>query len=113
MNCTNGEDLVYDKHSGKLIHVGFTKLGEIKSHLDAFEQALSSCSDDVPPSLAKRVMVFMVRGLFSKIQFAYTQFPCCQVRGDKLYDPFREAVCRIEMCGLKVNQVDHIEVHVK
>ncbi len=37
------EDLVYDKHSGEL--VGFTNLGSINSHLDAFEQALSSTSE--------------------------------------------------------------------
>ena len=52
------EDLVYDKHSGELI--GFTNLGDINSHLDAFEQSLSSSSDNTPPPLAKTVMVFMV-----------------------------------------------------
>lgn len=90
-------------HSGEL--VGFTNLGKINSHLDAFEQALSSSSDNPPPALAKIVMVFMVRGLFNKLQFAYAQFPCSQVRGDKLYDPFWEAVCRIEKCGLKVSSL--------
>ena len=97
------EDLVYDKHSGEL--VGFTNLGSINSHLDAFEWALSSSSEDSLPALAKTVMVFMVRGLFTKLQFAYSQFPCGQVRGDKLYHPFWEAVCRIEKCGLKVCEV--------
>lgn len=97
------EDLVYNKHSGEL--VGFTNLGEINSHLDAFEQALSSSSDNPPPALAKTVLVFMVQGLFNKLQFTYAQFPCSQVRGDKLYDPFWEAVCRIEKCGLKVSSL--------
>ncbi len=41
------EDLVYDKHNGEL--VGFTNLGSINSHLDAFKQALSSTSEDPPP----------------------------------------------------------------
>ena len=99
------EDLVYDKHSGEFI--GFANLGNINSHLDAFEQALSSSSEDPPPALAKTVMVFMVRGLFTKLQFAYVQFPCGQVRGDKLFDPFWEAVCRLEKCGLKVSQFLH------
>ena len=93
------EGLVYDKHCGELI--GFTNLGDVNSRLDAFEQALSSNSEH-QPALAKTVMVFMVRGLFSKLQFAYAQFPCSQVRGDKLYHPFWEAVCRLENCGLKV-----------
>ncbi len=90
--------------------LGFTNLGDINRYLDAFERALSSSSDDAPPPLAKTVMVFMVRGLFNKLQFAYAQFPCCQVRGDKLYDPFWEAVCRIEMCGLKVSEMDHTSI---
>ena len=93
------EGLVCDKHWGELI--GFTNLGNVNSHLDAFEQALSSNSEHQPP-LAKSVMVFMVRWLFSKLQFAYAQFPWSQVRGDKLYHPFWEAVCQLENCGLKV-----------
>jgi len=51
------------------------------------------------------MMVFMVRGLFSKLQFAYAQFPCASVTGDLLYAPFWEAVGRIEACGLKVRSV--------
>ena len=94
------EDLVYDKHSGDLI--GFSNLGDINSHLDSFERAISSGSEAPQPVLAKTVMVFMVRGLFTKLQFAYAQFPCSQVRGDKLYVPFWEAVCRLEKCGFKV-----------
>ena len=93
------EGLVYDKHCGEVI--GFINLGNVNSHLDAFEQGLSSNSEH-QPALAKTVMVYMVRGLFSKLQFAYAQFPCSQVRGDKLYHPFREAVCWLENCGLKV-----------
>jgi len=33
------EDLVYDKHEGELI--GFTNLGDINDHLDAYEKAFS------------------------------------------------------------------------
>ena len=33
------EDFVYDKHEGELI--GFTNLGDINDHLDAYEKALS------------------------------------------------------------------------
>ncbi len=94
------EDLVYDKHSGAL--VGFTNLGEINNHLVAYERSLLGDSPTSEP-LARTMMVFMVRGLFSKLQFAYAQFPCRLVSGDLLYDPFWEAVYRIERCGLKVN----------
>ena len=48
------------------------------------------------------MMVFMVRGLFSSVKFPYAQFPCAAVSGDLLYDPFWEAVCRLERCGFKV-----------
>ena len=93
------EDLVYDKHSGAL--VGFTDLGSITMHLLKFEKEIV---DEKPPStqLAKTMMVFMVRGLFNSLQFPYAQFPCCDVSGEMLFDPFWEAVRRIETCGLKV-----------
>ena len=45
-------------------------------HLDAYEKALSD--DQEPPSLAKSVLVSMVRELFTKLQFAYAQFPVTQ-----------------------------------
>lgn len=52
--------------------------------------------------LACTTIIFMLRGLFSKLQFVYTQFPCCQGTSDLLYDPFWEAVYRTERCGFKV-----------
>lgn len=66
------EDLVYDKHTGELI--GFTNLGEINSHLKlqySLEEQTSVTS--------------MVRGLFSALQFPYTQFPCANLSGDLMY----------------------------
>ena len=44
------EHLVYDKHSGDLI--GFSNLGDINSHLDSFERAISSGSEEPQPVLA-------------------------------------------------------------
>ena len=102
------EDLVYDKHTGELI--GFTNLGDINNHLDAYKKALST--DEKPPSLAKSGQVFMVRGLFTKLQFAYAQFPCSILTGGKLYKPFWDAVCRIESCGLKVSTDTHMHMHL-
>jgi len=90
------ESLVYDKHSGELI--GYTELGDINTHLTTLERSLTGES----PSLASTVMSFMVRGLFSKLQFPYAHFPCHQITGDLLYDPFWEAVFRLERSGFKV-----------
>ena len=44
----------------------------------------------------------MVRGLFTQLQFPYAQFSCASVSGDLLYDPFWEAVCRLERLGFKL-----------
>ena len=93
------EDLVFDKHTGAMI--GFTNLGDINDHLLQFEQSVMD-SSPAPPKLAKTMMVLMVRGLFSKLQFAYAQFPCAGLSGHLLYKPFWEAVGRLENCGLKV-----------
>lgn len=84
--------------------IGFSNLGEINEHLLQFERSLLK---DTPtsPQLAKTMMVFMVRGLFSSLQFPYAQFPCAELSGELLYDPFWEAVRRIENCGLKVCHV--------
>lgn len=98
------ENLVYEKHSGSLI--GFVDLGDINNHLISSERAVDHASlDDLP--LAKLMMTFMVRGLFITLQFPYAQFPCANVSGELLFDPFWEAVYYIERCGFKV----HVCVH--
>ena len=94
------EDLVFDKHTGAMI--GYANIGDINEHLLQFERSLSD-SAVATPKLAKTMMAFMVRGLFSKLQFAYTQFPCADLLGDLLYEQFWEAVCRLETCGFKVS----------
>ena len=43
--------------------------------------------------LAKSMMVIMVWGLFTKLQFAYAQFSCASVCGYHLCDIFWEAAC--------------------
>ena len=98
------KDLVYNKHTHAL--VGFVNLGKVNSHLLAFENHLksdaSSTSDYNLQPLAKTVLVFMVRGLCSSLTFPYAQFPCASVTGDLLFQPFWEAVRRLELLGLKV-----------
>ena len=56
-----------------------------------------------PPSPARTMMVFMVWGLSSSLQFPYAQFPCAKLTGELLYDLFWVAVKRIENVGLKVH----------
>ena len=79
-------------------------LGDINSHLLKFEQSLSGEDQQTEP-LAKSMFTIMVRGLFTQLQFPYAQFPCKTISGDLLYDPFWEAVSRIER--LVLNTVDY------
>ena len=93
------ENLVYDKLSGNLI--GFTHLGEVNNHLLPFEQDVDHMSPD-NLSLAKSMMTFMIRGLFTSLKFPYAHFPCLKISGELLFDPFWEAVYRLERCGFRV-----------
>ena len=71
-------------------------------HLLQFEESMKK---DTPPEpqLAKSMMVFMVRGLFTRLQFPYAQFPCANLSREQLFEPFWEAVRRIDTnCGFKV-----------
>ena len=45
------------------------------------------------------MLVLMVCGLCSSLSFPYVQFPCNQVSGDQLYNPFWEG---LERCGFYV-----------
>ena len=93
------QDIVFDRHSRQII--GFANLGDTNQHLLDFEQSLVHTSRPAPKR-AKTMAVLMVRGLFSKLQFPYAQFPSAELTGDLLYEPLWEAVKRIERCGLKV-----------
>lgn len=92
------ESIVYDKHSGRM--VGFVDLGDVNNHLSAFERRVESNSQ--AESVAKSMVAVMVRGLFTPLRFPYTQFPCSSVTGEMLFQPFWEAVYRLERIGFKV-----------
>jgi len=81
-------ELVYDKHNGGLI--GFVNLGDTNNRLLEFENALHNDNNEFP--LATLMLVFMVRGLFCKLNFPYTQFACDSMNGDLLFDPVWEAI---------------------
>ena len=61
----------------------------------------ADCTEEA--SLAKTIMVFMVRGLFTKLQFPYAQFPISKLKGHQLFDPFWEAVSHLERLGFRVS----------
>ena len=72
----------------------------MNAELAVYEKSLEEGSTQEP--LANSMLVVMVRGLFSKMQFQYAQFPCNKLRGYELYDIFGEAVERLERCGFSV-----------
>lgn len=70
-------------------------------HLAAYERSFADDSELHEP-LANSMLVMMVRGLFSKLQFPFVQFPCAKLHGYELCDVFWETVERLERCGFKV-----------
>ena len=48
------------------------------------------------------MLVLMVRGLFSGLQFPYAQFACLSVTAVQMFHVFWKAVARLERIGLKV-----------
>lgn len=89
------EDLVFDKHTGALI--GFANLGDLNQHFQQLERNLEPASDVIVPDvLASSMLVIMVRGLFSHLNYPYAQFPCASLTGDSLFEPFWEAVMQLE-----------------
>ena len=93
------QELVY-KSTGEL--VGFVSLGDVNTHLLELEKSLPTSPHEPSEILASTVLAFMVKGLFSPLEFPYAHFPCRNLTGDLMFDPFWEAVHRLERLGLKV-----------
>lgn len=96
------EDLVFDKFSCEL--VGFVDCGSINTVLDDLEHQCSSRSlvYEERRKVATHVLMFMVRGIFSKLKFPYAQFPTNGASADELCPLVWEAVSHLESAGLKV-----------
>ena len=65
------------KNTGELL--GFVNLGDINMHLLALEKSMSSSPDE---SIEPTVLAFMVKGLFSHLEFPYAHFPCRNLTAD-------------------------------
>ena len=52
--------------------------------------------------IAKTVLVFLVRGLCSSLEYPYAQFACRNLKASMMYRPVTEAMFRLERLGLKV-----------
>ena len=67
--------------------IGLTNLGEINNYLLAFEQSLNELS--LPGSLARTVLTFMARGIFTSLKYSYTHFFCASITEDLMVQPFK------------------------
>lgn len=118
------EGVVYDKHTGHML--GFTDLGDINNHLQRYKELLIITLKNAAiihlftmyrlenmafkdgagtvrvSSVAKTMLVFLVRGLTSSLQYPYVQFACRYVKASDMYRPVTEAIHRLEKIGLKV-----------
>ena len=83
---------------------GFANLGN--EQLLNFEKMLNDTSTDTESTstdnVAKTMMVFMVKGLFTSLTFPYVFFPCATASCDMLYKPLWDCIFRLEWCGFKV-----------
>ena len=75
----------------------------MNADINKLEQAITTITiNDEEPQMANSMLVFLVRGLFSKLVFPYVQFPCTALSGNQMYEPFWEVMKRLEFCGFKV-----------
>ena len=91
-------NLVYDKHNGSL--VGFVNLGDTNNKLLQFENSM--CGKESQQDAASSMLVFMVRGIFCKLNYPYVQFSCKALSGDLMFDLVWEAISRLELMGFRV-----------
>ena len=93
------EGLFFDKHTGVL--VGYSDLGEINNILSDYEKQLSASHSTQRP-MAKLMLVFMVRGLFTSLKFPYVQFPAASTKGGDIFPLVRQAIKHLTCLGLHV-----------
>lgn len=87
-------------HLGAII--GFKDLCNVPADLDRVERLIDGGGESDVPCLANSMLVLLVRGVFTKLQFPYAQFPCTALSAADMFEPFWQAVGRLEFCGLKV-----------
>ena len=75
------QGLVFEKSTGALF--GFTDLGEVNNQLDEFEASLKQNASLQRP-LAKTMIVFMFKGLFTNTALPYAQFAVSSLTGADL-----------------------------
>ena len=96
------EGLVFQKSSGALI--GYQDLGDINNLLHDAEDQINNPGNHRRP-LAKLMLVFMVRGVFTPLKFPYVQFPAASTKGADLFPLFRKVQSRLTRLGFCIMAV--------
>ena len=92
------ENLVFDKTALELN--GFVDLGSFKNFLDRLEKKIEENSISSTPKVATHMLMFMVRVIFTKLEFAYAHFPTNGATAEQLYPIVWDVIRNVEECGL-------------
>ena len=93
------DGLYFNKHTGELI--GYSDLGGVNNLLADYEQQLTT-SNTSPQPLAKCMLMFMVRGLFTSLKYPYVQFSAASTKGADIFPLVRQAIKHLTRLGLTV-----------
>jgi len=74
---------VFEKSTGTLS--GFTDLGEVTNQLNDFEAMMKEDKASLQRPLAKTMMVFLFKGLFTNIAMPYAHFAASSLTGADIF----------------------------
>ena len=98
------ENLVFDKHVRQL--TGFIDVGDIHNHLDNSERQCTyrdkNANANLKSDVSTHMLMFMVRGLLTDLEFPYALFSTKGASVDVLVPVVLEAVRRLESSGFKL-----------
>ena len=91
------QGLVFEKSTGALF--GFTDLGDFNNQLDEFEASLKHNTSMLQRPIAKAMIVFMFKGLFTNIALPYAQFAATSLTGADLFPLLWKVIERLTRTG--------------
>ena len=94
------QGLVFE-HSTRALF-GFTDLGEVNNQLDDFEAMLKKDASSLQRPLAKTMVVFMFKGLFTNIALPYAQFAASSITGADMFPLLWKVIERLTRVGCQV-----------
>ena len=94
------QGLVFEHPSGALF--GFTDLGEINNQLDDFEALVKKDASSLQRPLAKTMVVFMFKGLFTNLALPYAQFAASSITGADMFPLLWKVIERLTRVGCQV-----------